>query len=76
MSDQEENAYVHMDTYQDGTGDVHYIRAAYIIWPGALEDVYLWTHDGCLRAGRDNSYASDKGGASQELGGGIHVEID
>ncbi|MDY5577736.1 MAG: hypothetical protein SPF70_09780 [Lachnospiraceae bacterium] len=76
VSDQEENAYVHMDTYQDGTGDVHYIRAAYIIWPGALEDVYLWTHDGCLRAGRDNSYASDKGGASQELGGGIHVEID
>lgn len=76
VAESEEDTYVHVDTYQDGTGDVHYIRAAYIIWPGALEDVYLWTHDGCLKEGEENIYATAKSGALRDLGGGIHVETD
>lgn len=72
VSDSENAEAVHMDTYEDSEGDVHYITAAYIIWPGILQDVYLWTADGAVREGDSNSYAKE---SIREQGGGIHVEL-
>lgn len=46
VSDSETECYEHLDTYPDQTNDVHYVRAVYVIWPEALEDVYLWTNEG------------------------------
>lgn len=78
VSDSETEGYEHLDTYPDQTNDVHYVRAVYVIWPEALEDVYLWTSEGCVVEGYENSYsayASEKGGADREIGGGIHVPL-
>lgn len=74
VSDEVEGGYEHIDTYEDGTNDIHYIRAVYIIWPGALQDIYLWTNNGCIREGNENSYAKENA-AGREMGGGIHVEV-
>lgn len=72
VSESEDGEFVHMDTYQDREGAVHYVTAAYVIWPGALQDVYLWTNDGPVRDGESNAYNLE---SPREQGGGIHVEL-
>ncbi|MCI9370399.1 MAG: hypothetical protein HFH65_08800 [Lachnospiraceae bacterium] len=72
VSEREDGEFIHMEEYQDAKGAVHYVTAAYVIWPDALKDVYLWTNDGPVRDGELNTYAS---ASVREIGGGIHVVL-
>jgi hypothetical protein len=63
----------HIDSYIDSENAVHTITAAYVIWPGALQDVYLWQPgNGDLVEGTDNTFSKE---GLNDTAGGVKIEV-
>lgn len=65
----------HVDNILTGNKKVHTMTAVYVVWPGALKDVYLWSpFAGFLQEGEDCGYSKVYWN-TDETDGGVRLEI-